>query len=143
MPSTVARRQTIRHLLETTEISSQAQLIDLLAELGHKTTQPVLSRDLRSLNVAKRGGTYQLLPTERVTPLSRLQTLLRHARTAGENLVVIFCEPGAASAIARALEAEPPEGLVGTVAGDDTLFCAVESSAAGEDLAQYILSFLQ
>ena len=143
MPTTTARRQTIRHLLESFQVSSQAQLIDLLSEYGHQTTQPVLSRDLRALNVAKRGGTYQLLPTERVTPLSRLQTLLRHAKPAGENLVVVFCEPGAANAIARALEADPPEGLVGTVAGDDTLFCAVEDKKARDGIITYILSFLK
>ncbi len=140
--TTLARRQTIRHLLESVEVASQAQLLSLLAENGHQTTQPALSRDLRSLNVAKRGGTYQLLPTEQVTPLSRLQVLLRHARRVGDNMVVISCEPGAASAIARGLEGDSPEGLVGTVAGDDTVFCALEDGEACDRLAAYILSYL-
>ena len=136
------RQQVIRHLLETEEIGSQAGLLELLAQRGHHTTQPVLSRDLRAVNAAKRAGRYQLLPAERVTPLSRLQTLLRHARPVGENLVIIFCEAGAASAIARALESEPTDGLIGTVAGDDTLFVAVEDAAAGRRLVEHIVKFL-
>ncbi len=140
--TTLARRQTIRHLLESSEVSSQAQLLDLLSEKGHQTTQPALSRDLRALNVAKRGGRYQLLLTDKVTPLSRLQVLLRYARPAGENLVVISCEPGAASAIARALEADSHDGLVGTVAGDDTVFCALEDREACDRLTAYVLSYL-
>ena len=126
----------------TADVASQAQLLDLLSGQGHQTTQPALSRDLRALNAAKRGGTYQLLATEQVTPLSRLQVLLRHARPVGENMVVISCEPGAASAIARGLEGDSPDGLVGTVAGDDTVFCALEDRAACDRLTEYILSYL-
>lgn len=140
--TTLARHQTISELLEGAEVSSQAQLIELLAERGYQTTQPALSRDLRALNVAKRGGTYQLLTTEQVTPLSLLQVLLRDAKRVGENMVVTSCEPGSASAIARALEGDSLEGLAGTVAGDDTVFCALEDGAACDRLTAHVLSYL-
>jgi transcriptional regulator of arginine metabolism len=100
----------------------------------------MLSRDLRALGVAKRAGAYELVVEERVTPLEGLAALLRGARPAGEHLVCVFSEPGAASAVARALEAESLPGLVGTVAGDDTVLAAMESDAAGSSLIARVLS---
>ena len=120
------RRAVIRQLLEDNQVQSQQELLELLAQRGFATTQPVLSRDLRKLKVAKREGTYQLVDEgERVTPLENLQQLLRSAHPAGPYLLVVATEPGAANAIARAIEAEAPAGLVGTIAGDDTVLVAV------------------
>lgn len=125
------RRAAIRKILSTTTIHSQNELADLLAAQGIETTQPMLSRDLRSLQVAKREGAYHLLTEERVTPLEALPSLLRSAQFAGANLVVVHCEPGAASAVARALESEGIPGVIGTVAGDDSIFVAVDSKVSG------------
>ena len=122
------RRDVIRQVLEEQPVSSQEGLLNALAEMGVHTTQPVLSRDLRAMEVAKRGGFYQLVEQDRVTPLESLRSLLRSTCPAGSNLVVVRCEPGAASAVARALESEGLDGLLGTVAGDDTVFAAVRDS---------------
>jgi transcriptional regulator of arginine metabolism len=125
------RRQAIEEILLGQDVRSQGQLAELLADRGIETTQPMLSRDLRSLKVAKRDGCYQLFNPERVTPLENLASLLRNAQLAGPNLVVVQCEPGAASAVARAMEAEGLRGVLGTVAGDDSIFVAVDSKVAG------------
>ena len=121
------RRDAIRDLLSSSEFSSQMELGEALEELGFPASQPVLSRDLRALDVAKRDGVYQVLDEERVTPLESLRSLLRGVADAS-HLAVVHCEPGAASAVARALEAEELPGLVGTVAGDDTILCALGSA---------------
>lgn len=139
--TTEARRRAIREILEEEEVQSQAQLLERLAERGFQATQPLLSRDLRALSVAKREGVYRL--TERVTRLEFLAPLLRDASPVGSNLVVIACEPGAASAVARALEAEELSGLVGTVAGDDTIFAAVANKRDGEKLRQHVLGLVE
>jgi transcriptional regulator of arginine metabolism len=137
------RRSLIRTLLEDHEVQSQQELLQLLAERGFATTQPVLSRDLRKLKAAKREGTYQLVSEgERVTPLESLQALLRSVNPAGTHLVVVGTEPGAANAIARAIEAEQPAGLVGTLAGDDTVFVAVHSQQTGRELSELLISLL-
>lgn len=125
------RRQAIRKILTSQTIRSQNELAELLAKKGIETTQPMLSRDLRSLEVAKQDGRYHLLQEERITPLEALPSLLRSVQVAGANLVVVRCEPGAASAVARALEAEELSGVIGTVAGDDSIFVAVDSKASG------------
>jgi len=106
------------------------------------TTQPVLSRELRAMKVAKRGGVYQLVESERITPLEALRSLLRSTCRAGSHMVVVRCEPGAASAIARALEAEQLPDIVGTVAGDDTVFVAVGSREAGARVRRLVVSLL-
>jgi transcriptional regulator of arginine metabolism len=128
--ATERRRRAIREILSSHAVPSQAELHALLKARKVGASQPVLSRDLRALRVAKRAGAYQLLEEERVTPLVALASFLRSTSPA-EHFVLVRCEPGAASAVARALEAEKVRGVLGTVAGDDTVLVAVASSTAG------------
>ena len=123
------RRAAIRQLVLEGAIRSQAELRTRLKAQGYRASQPVLSRDLRLLRVAKEAGIYQIRERERVTPLAALKSLLRSTDTAREFLL-LRCEPGAASAVARALEAEELDGVVGSVAGDDTVLVALGSKAA-------------
>jgi transcriptional regulator of arginine metabolism len=129
MPDLTERRAAIRSLLAEQDIASQAELLQQLAAQGFSVSQPVLSRDLRALDVAKQGGYYRIPEQDRVTPLVALRSLLRRVDPAS-NFLVVRCEPGAASAVARAREAEQLEGVVGTIAGDDTVLVATNSIAA-------------
>ncbi|HEX6883469.1 MAG TPA: hypothetical protein VF530_08820 [Planctomycetota bacterium] len=131
MSASEARRAAIRRLVLENALRSQGELRARLKAAGFRASQPVLSRDLRLLRVAKEAGVYRLLEPERVTPLSALRSLLRSCEPARE-LLLLRCEPGAASAVARALEAEEIEGAVGTVAGDDTVLVALDSKAAAQ-----------
>jgi len=131
MSKSEERRGVIRRLVLENSIASQSELRARLKAAGFRASQPVLSRDLRLLRVAKEAGIYQIREPERVTPLSALKSLLRSTETAREFLL-LRCEPGAASAIARALEAEDLEGVVGTVAGDDTVLVALSSKLASQ-----------
>lgn len=141
MQSREARRAAIVEILEAAPIHSQEELLERLAKRGFSASQPVLSRDLRALEVAKRGGVYQIVREERVTPLEQLATLLRGVDPVAKFLLVT-CEPGAASAVARALESEELDGLVGTIAGDDTVLVAVESESAAKRVRTHIRSLL-
>ncbi len=136
------RRQMIREILRSEDVRSQKELARSLAKRGVNTTQPMLSRDLRSLGIAKRDGVYRWKDPERVTPLEALRALLRSAKPAGPNLVIVFCEPGAANAIARALEAEGLSEIVGAIAGDDTVFVAVASKSAGLRVRRRVAALL-
>ncbi len=136
------RRAALRSLLRKGKARTQAELLEALREAGHPSTQPVLSRDLQEVGAAKHEGRYVLPDRDRVTPLEALRVLLRGAKGCGPNLVVVTCEPGAASAIARALEAESIAGVVGTVAGDDTVFVAAASQAAGRRVQRRIRELL-
>lgn len=136
------RRERVRSLLNENAVTSQQDLLARLAEKGIESTQPVLSRDLRALGAVKQGGRYVVLEPNRVTRLESLRPLLRSANPAGANLVVLTCEPGAASSIARALEDEELSGVLGTVAGDDTLFIAVQSELQGQAVIRRVQDLL-
>jgi transcriptional regulator of arginine metabolism len=141
MPTTQERRSTIRRLLAQRPVASQAELLAALESRGINASQPMLSRDLRALKVAKRDGIYQVFEEERVTPLSSLRSLLR-AASAASHFLVVGSEPGAASAVARALEAEGLEGIVGTVAGDDTVLVCLDSKTAQRRARQRVEELL-
>jgi transcriptional regulator of arginine metabolism len=141
MPVPTQRREAIRELLLQADIKSQAELQQRLEERGFPASQPMISRDLRSLRVAKQEGAYHVIDEERVTPLTALRSLLRSTAPAA-SFVLVRCEPGAASAVARALEAEDMPGVVGTVAGDDTALVAVASKAAGDNIRRRIAELL-
>jgi transcriptional regulator of arginine metabolism len=136
------RRVALEAVLQEQDCCSQEELLLALAQRGVRTTQPVLSRDLRALRAAKRDGVYTLLESERVTPLENLRSLLRGTCPCGPNMVIVRCEAGAASAIARALESEGIEGMLGTVAGDDTVFAAVENADASERVRHRVIELL-
>jgi transcriptional regulator of arginine metabolism len=123
------RRAAIRRLVLENEIRNQGELRSRLKAVGFRASQPVLSRDLRLLRVAKEDGVYTVREEERITPLAALRSLLR-STTPAKELLLLHCEPGAASAVARALEAEEIDGVAGTVAGDDTVLVALHSRAA-------------
>ena len=141
MSKSEERRGAIRRLVLENSIASQAELRAKLKAAGFRASQPVLSRDLRLLRVAKEAGIYQIREPERVTSLSALKSLLRSTETAREFLL-LRCEPGAASAIARALEAEELEGIVGTVAGDDTVLVALSSKIASQRVKKRVAALV-
>ena len=137
MNGTHRRRTAIRDLLREQRVQSQTELLGLLERKGISISQPMLSRDLRALKAAKQEGAYQVVEPERVTPLTALSSLLRSSAPAAA-FEVVHCEPGAASAVARALEAEGIEGVVGTVAGDDTVLVAVTTKSVGRAVRRRI-----
>jgi transcriptional regulator of arginine metabolism len=136
-----ARRQArIRDLLERGPVASQEQLQSLLAKDGLRATQATISRDLRELGVVKGPDGYVLPSNQqrsRAGPASLQRALAAYlvsAKAAGV-LVVLKTGPGHAQVIALELDRLPPEGVLGTIAGDDTIFVAAESTKRAQELA--------
>ena len=122
-----ARRALIREILETERIVSQGALLQSLAERGVEVNQSSVSRDLQEMRVVKVRGRY--VPGEELEPedteaLSELAGAVRQFRPAGPNLLVVHTPPGRASAVGVALDRAGWPEVVGTVAGDDTVFVA-------------------
>ncbi|MBP1628945.1 MAG: arginine repressor [Holophagaceae bacterium] len=110
---------TILRLLKQHPITEQAQLQKLLEAEGIQVTQSTLSRTFRRLSVAKVGGRYQhlnALPTPAIS---------FSVQCAPPNLLVVKVPPGQASGIALRLDQSALPGLVGTIAGDDTILVVV------------------
>ena len=129
--------ELILQLLEQHEIIDQAHLQALLGEQDHVLTQPTLSRHLKKLGVRKHEGRYQ-----RVEPSSgELGDM--EIRLAPPNLIVLKTAQGFAPATAYALdERAPKELVVGTVAGEDTVFVAVADPARMEEAIAAITRLL-
>ncbi|MBL8729197.1 MAG: arginine repressor [Planctomycetes bacterium] len=121
-----ARRQRILALLERGPVRNQAELQQQLADAGHEVNQATLSRDLRALGVVKGTDGYEL-PTAPLSPQTAHQSLWHAVHTwlvgadAAQNLVVLRTPAGGAQPLGVALDRAQLPGLVGTIAGDDTV----------------------
>ena len=118
------RHSAILALISENRIERQDELAELLEKQGFSVTQSSVSRDLVELGVVKFGGFYGLP----LKPKSETLFGLRSLALAGENLVVAKCESGLASACAVRIDAASLDEVVGTIAGDDTIFIAVRDS---------------
>jgi len=114
------RQQKILDLIRTTNISTQDELGDLLSTADDGVTQSSVSRDLDELGVVKVNG-YYAIPQKDTNEDLGLKTL----EIAGDNLVVGRCESGVASAVCVLIDRKKIDEIVGTIAGDDTIFIAV------------------
>ena len=126
-------RSTIPTLLTAGEFRTQADLVSALADDGHEVTQASVSRELASLGVRKVDGIYRLPPSPHVgAPIHMFTT------TAKGCLAVVRTDPAFAMVVAQAVDAAALEGVLGTVAGDDTLFVATENSRASARVAEFL-----
>ena len=115
------RHQAILDLIAAKPVARQDELADELHKLGFNVTQASVSRDLERLGVVKVNGRY-VRPSVgsfgAFGPISFNQ--------AGDNMIVIKCGSGFASAAAVRIDAAAIPDVVGTIAGDDTIFIAVK-----------------
>lgn len=138
------RQAQIRKIITGGRVATQEDLGEKLAELGIPTTQATLSRDIRELGIVKTAQGYRepgvatSLPRPRENLRRVFQEFLRDVQTA-QNIVVIKTNPGSANTVALALDAENWLEIIGTVAGDDTIFAATAGPAAAKKLRQRLL----
>ena len=142
------RQHLVGKILATGVVASQEQLVGLLAEAGCAATQATVSRDLDDLGAIKvrgQGGesVYAIpeLPKDQRAPDEHLR------RTLGEwvvevshsaNIVVLRTPPGTANVVGSALDRSGLSAVLGTVAGDDTLFVVVAEEVGGASVAARI-----
>jgi transcriptional regulator of arginine metabolism len=139
------RQHRISQILANEVVTSQEQLVRLLADDGVESTQATVSRDLDDLGAVKvrvSGGesVYAIpeYPADRVVPVDQLRRVMGEwvveVESSG-NLVVLRTPPGSAHVVASALDRTGIEGSIGTVAGDDTLMVVAAEGTTGENLA--------
>ncbi len=126
------RQAAIRTLLRDESIANQTELLARLRQLGLSATQSSVSRDLREMRVAKVDGHYILPDQLGLTPPATTDgaDVFGHVvavKVAGPHLLVVQTTPGGASAVGLAVDNARWSEVVGTVAGDDTLFVATQS----------------
>jgi transcriptional regulator of arginine metabolism len=119
------RQQKILSLIQARPIGTQEDLRALLEKAGVPATQSSVSRDLEELGVVKHHGHYTL-PRTNGRPARGLLSL-DHA---GDCLVIARTVPGLASAVAVEIDGAAIPEIVGTIAGEDTIFIAVRDQKA-------------
>jgi transcriptional regulator of arginine metabolism len=140
------RQYLVAKLIEAQAVPNQAALVELLAADGVAATQATVSRDLDELGAIKvrmPGGetAYAIpaLPKEQLAPEDHLRRVfgdwvveVAHS----DNLVVVRTPPGSAHVVGSALDRSGMPGVLGTVAGDDTILVVVAADLGGEAMAQ-------
>ena len=119
------RQKKLLSLIKAKPFGTQAELRDYLERAGVPTTQSSLSRDMEELGIVKHRGHYTT-PRANGAAVRGLVSLDR----AGENLVIVHTEPGLASAVAVEIDGAAIPEIVGTLAGEDTIFVAVRDPKA-------------
>jgi len=141
------RQKAILDLVRNREISSQEELLEKLLAQKIDVSQSTLSRDIQELRLAKSGGVYTVMEGE-TAPASDdsarwiMREFLREASVA-QNILVLKTDPGNASIVARAIDTAGWEEVVGSIAGDDTVFVVVRTSRDSQELKKRVMDFLK
>ena len=131
------RQAKIMEIISNRNVETQEQLLEQLLQAGFRSTQATISRDIKELRIVKEltsFGTYRYTTaTDEVsgTFSSKLNTIFRECITNfdyAQNMIVIHTLPGLASAAASAIDAMNMSVVLGTIAGDDTVFVVMRDS---------------
>ena len=120
------RHSKIVELIGKYEIETQEELAEKLTQAGFNVTQATVSRDIRELKLTR----YMVLESPRGTSASKYIRILKDGFVSmdmAQNILVIKTVSGMAMAVAAALDAIKFHEVVGCIAGDDTIMCAVRS----------------
>lgn len=137
------RQLKILELVATRPIRTQDDLADALASEGWEVTQSSVSRDISQLGLVKVDGIYTRPSASRIHEVTdpnerRLAESLLTVDPAGDALLVLHTPPGEAQRAASALDLLAWPEIVGTIAGDDTIFVAVVNAGAQSTVARRV-----
>ena len=143
-----SRLEALRLIISSQQLGSQDELLAALQKEGFKLTQATLSRDLKQLKVAKAAsmsGSYvYVLPNEtmykRVSTPNSIREMLKVpgfiSINFSGNMGVIKTRPGYASSIAWNIDNSDIPEIIGTIAGDDTIFIVIKEGVRHQDVSE-------
>lgn len=129
------RHQKIMEIIQSNEVETQEELCELLSKAGFSVTQATISRDIKQLNLHKVTASsgkqcYSAAGSSEPVRGDKLVRILRAgyvSMEAAQNILVIKTVSGMAMAVAAAIDAMPIPGMLGSIAGDDTIMCAIKT----------------
>jgi len=146
------RQKAVLKVIATTDVETQNQLIEELIKEGIESTQATISRDIKELHLIKElttRGTYRYAVSDRPNTQNntiRLKSIFKESVTSyanAQNIVVIKTLPGLAPAACGAIDSMGIRTIVGSIAGDDTGFLAMNDIAAAEKFCKEIEDMLK
>lgn len=144
------RQSKILEIIQKYDVMTQEELAERLGEQGVIVTQATVSRDIRELKLNKvplpGGGQKYAVPGREDDGMeNRFVRVLRDgflSMDTAQNILVVRTVPGMAMAVAAALDAQEFQEVVGCIAGDDTIFVAVRTQEAAEELKEKLQGIL-
>ncbi len=141
-----ARHEIILQLIMSHEVTTQEMLKSLLDEQGFPVTQATISRDIKQLKLRKKrmanGKSCYIKAPAAPTPASSLMTDVVVKIDYAINTVVITCQAGSAQAACAVLDKLQFPEIVGTIAGDDTIFILTRSEGSAKQLVHQLESHI-
>jgi transcriptional regulator of arginine metabolism len=149
------RLEALRLIISSQQLGSQDELLNALQKEGFKLTQATLSRDLKQLKVAKAasmsGNYVYVLPNEtmykRVSTPNSIREMMKVpgfvSINFSGNMGIIKTRPGYASSIAWNIDNSDIPEILGTIAGDDTIFIVIKEGSSYEGLTKTIEKLIQ
>ncbi len=145
------RQSKILDLIDTQDIETQEELVEYLEQSGFSVTQATISRDIRELRLTKVSTTldkqkyvalinYDNQISEKVVKVFRAGFL---SVDIAQNILVVKTLSGMGNAVASAIDAFNFEEIVGTIAGDDTIFCAIRDITKTEEIIKSFNEMLE
>lgn len=140
------RKEMIKELVRQHKVRTQADLIGHLKDLGIHVKQAAVSRDVKDLGLRKNDEGFYALPEE-FNQRAKNDFIYAAIKASGAcvryvmNQVVVRTGPGAAQSVAAYFDTTFDDGVIGTVAGDDTILIICESEQAAREVANHIESF--
>lgn len=146
-----SRHAKILEIIETHEIETQEELAELLKKNGFNVTQATVSRDIKELRLIKvltKTGKYKYATIKQQESMvsDRLIKIFKDTVLSidyAENFIVFKTLVGAANAAAAAVDAMDTKDVVGTIAGDDTIFMIVRDKDKVQGLIEYFKKMMQ
>lgn len=147
----IERQTKIRQLISENIIETQDELAKLLTEEGFEVTQATISRDIRDLKLTKVATSdgrqkYVVLQNKTTNLNEKYIRVLQDGYLSMDramNMIVIKTLSGMANAVAAAVDAIDFDEMVGTIAGDDTIFCAVRSEKDAVSMMEKLNKIIQ
>ena len=145
-PTVGTRRRLVRQLITNGSVTSQHELVDLLEDAGHFVTQATVSRDLDAIGAVKvrtaGGGLCYEIPEDPAALMGDQRETVRiideflDSVAVSGNILVIRTRPGAAHVVAGAIDRARIAGVLGSVAGDDTVLVVGADDVGGSGLLE-------
>ena len=146
------RQAKIMEIVSTRDVETQEQLLEALQDAGFYSTQATISRDIKELRIVKeltKFGTYRYTSSAKEVSGSfsaRLNAIFKECVTKvdyAQNIVVVRTLNGMANAAAAAIDAMKIDDVVGTLAGDDTIFILLKEVHEAVELTEAVRSMLK
>ena len=140
------RHSRILEIISENVIETQDDLIESLRESGYAVTQATVSRDIKQLGLVKTatkdgGYKYTVAKNDSTGNENKLKNIMLQTITSAQyagNMVVVKTYPGMATAAAAAVESLAGETILGSIAGDDTIFVVVRNEEDAAGFTEYI-----